>query len=77
MLTEPPARDIHLACGATDMRKSIDGLAAIVQLTFDLDPFSESWFVFCNKERNKLLRWDHNGFWLYYRRFQWPRSPTS
>jgi transposase len=47
-------------------------LAALVQLTFDLDPFSESWFVFCNKERNKLklLRWDCNGFWLYYRRLE-------
>jgi len=81
MIGEPPVRDIHLACGATDMRKSIDGLAALVQLTFELDPFSESWFVFCNKERNKLklLRWDCNGFWLYYRRlergrFQWPGS---
>ena len=81
MLAESPVRDIHLACGATDMRKSIDGLAALVQLAFELDPFCEAWFVFCNKERNKLklLRWDHNGFWLYYRRlergrFQWPRS---
>jgi transposase len=84
VLAETAVRDIHLACGATDMRKSIDGLAALVQLAFDLDPFSEAWFVFCNKERNKikLLRWDHNGFWLYYRRlergrFQWPRSAGS
>jgi transposase len=69
MLTERSAREIHLACGATDLRKSIDGLAATVQHSFDLDPFSDSWFVFCNKGRNKLklLRWDHNGFWLYYR----------
>jgi transposase len=81
VLADTAVRDIHLACGATDMRKSIDSLSALVQLTFDLDPFSEAWFVFCNKERNKLklLRWDHNGFWLYYRRlergrFQWPRS---
>jgi transposase len=84
VLAETLARQIHLALGATDMRKSIDGLAALVQLTFELDPFSESWFVFCNKERNKLklLRWDTNGFWLYYRRlergrFQWPRSADS
>ncbi len=84
MLTESPVRDVHLACGATDMRKSIDGLAAIVQLGFRLDPFSEAWFVFCNKDRNKLklLRWDNNGFWLYYRRlergtFQWPRTADA
>ena len=81
MLAETPVRDIHLACGPTDMRKSIDGLAALVQLAFELDPFSEAWFVFCNKDRDKLklLRWDHNGFWLYYRRlergrFQWPKA---
>jgi transposase len=84
MIGEPSPREVRLACGATDLRKSIDGLAALVQLTFELDPFSESWFVFCNKDRNKLklLRWDHNGFWLYYRRlergrFQWPRSADA
>lgn len=70
---------VYLAVGSTDMRKSIDGLAAIVRLTFKMDPMSPSMFVFCNRERNKLkiLHWDHNGFWLYYRRlergrFQWP-----
>lgn len=76
---DPPR--IYLACGATDMRKSIDGLAAIVSLGFELDVFSESWFVFCNRSRDKLkiLHWDHNGFWLYYRRlergrFMWPTA---
>lgn len=69
--------------GSTDMRKSIDGLAALVQQGFALDPFSPCLFVFCNKSRNKLkiLQWDHNGFWLHYRllekgKFQWP-SQTS
>ena len=81
MLGDASIRDVHLACGPTDLRKSIDGLAALVQHTFELNPFSESWFVFCNKDRNKLkiLRWEHNGFWMYYRRlergrFQWPGS---
>ena len=74
----------YLASGYTDMRKSIDGLAALVQESFGLDPFSPGLFVFCNKERNKLkiLFWDHNGFWLYYRRlergkFQWPAENTK
>jgi len=72
---------VYLARGATDMRKSIDGLAAIVSVGFELDVFSESWFVFCNRSRDKLkiLHWDHNGFWLYYRRlergrFRWPQA---
>lgn len=70
---------VYLAPGVTDMRKSIDGLSLIVSEVLDLDPFSESLFVFCNRERNKLkiLHWQTNGFWLYYRRlekgrFNWP-----
>lgn len=63
---------VYLAAGSTDMRKSIDGLAAIVQESFKLDPFSSSLFVFCNKSRNKIkiLQWEHNGFWLHYRRLE-------
>lgn len=75
---------VYLACGATDLRKSIDGLAALVQQGFACDPFSSAWFVFCNRERDKLkiLRWEHNGFWLYYRRlerghFRWPMTPAA
>ncbi|WP_162985763.1 IS66 family insertion sequence element accessory protein TnpB [Virgibacillus sp. Bac330] len=74
-----PFEKVYLACGSTDMRKSIDGLAAIVIECFDLDPFSPCLFVFCNRKRDKLkiLQWEVNGFWLYYRRlekgtFQWP-----
>ena len=38
MLTAAFGRPVYMACGATDMRKSIDALAALVQLTFQLDP---------------------------------------
>ena len=38
------AEHIYIACGYTDMRKSIDGLAACVKQTFQLDPFSNSLF---------------------------------
>jgi len=74
----------YLACGSTDMRNSIDGLAAIVQISFSLDPFSSCLFVFCNKngDKIKILQWENNGFWLYYRRlengkFQWPKNNCS
>jgi transposase len=79
MLTLAGIQRVYLACGPTDLRKSIDSLAALVQESFGLDPFSPCLFVFCNRERNKLkiLYWEHNGFWLFYRRlergtFQWP-----
>ena len=72
---------VYLAVGPTDLRLSINGLSAIVQECFELDPFSSDLYVFCNKDRNrlKILRWQHNGFWLYIRRlekdkFNWPQS---
>ena len=85
MLSDGEAANVYLACGATDMRKSIDGLATIVTHGFDLDLFEGArLFVFCNKGRDKLkiLRWDVSGFWLYYRRlergrFRWPKSPSG
>lgn len=63
------AETIYLACGYTDMRKSIDGLAAIVQQNFRLDPFSNSLFLFCGHKRNRMkaLFWEGNGFVLLYK----------
>ena len=54
MLSKTPVDRVYLACGRTDLRKSIDGLAVIVQESFQLDPFSPSLFVFCNRKRDKL-----------------------
>ena len=45
------AENIYIACGYTDMRKSIDGLAAIVQQQFQLDPFSNTLFLFLRKKQ--------------------------
>ena len=70
---------VYLACGYTDMRKSINGLAEIVEGTFKLDPFDGALFVFCNRSRDrvKILEWGYDGFWLYFKRlekghFKWP-----
>lgn len=84
MLSPGPDTRVYLAVGATDLRKSIDGLAGLVSAALALDPLSAHWFVFCNRGRDKLkiLYWDHNGFWLYYRRlergrFAWPVTAPS
>ena len=84
MLSQVDQQRVYLACGATDLRKSIDGLAALVSVGFALDVFSPSLFVFCNRQRDKLkiLHWQHNGFWLHYRRlergrFEWPATSAA
>lgn len=78
------AEHIYIACGYTDMRRSIDGLAALVQQSFRLDPFSNSLFLFCGKRRDRIkaLYWEGDGFVLLYKRlergsFQWPRSESE
>jgi len=70
---------VYLACGHTDMRKSINGLSAIVAGRFKLDPTDGALFVFCNRNRDriKILEWDGDGFWLHFKRlekgrFKWP-----
>lgn len=70
---------IILACGATDMRKSINGLSEIVCSRFSLDPREKIIFAFCNNGRNrvKLLVWEDNGFWIHFKRIErgkvvWP-----
>lgn len=79
MLTLPPSVRVYLAAGATDLRRSMDGLSAIVSTTLRLDPFAGHVFVFRNRsgDRLKLLVWDRSGFWLLYKRlekgtFAWP-----
>lgn len=81
MIFENNSNQVYLAIGPTDLRKSIDGLAVLVQEGFNLDPFTTALFVFCNRKKDKvkILQWQHNGFWLYYRRlekgrFIWPEG---
>jgi transposase len=84
VLNEISADHVVLACGYTDMRRSIDGLAALVQQAFKLDPCSRDLFLFCGKrsDRIKGLLWEGNGFLMLYKRlesgrFQWPRRESE
>jgi transposase len=84
VLTLSPAVRIYLATGATDLRRSIDGLAALVRERFSLDPLSGHLFLFRNRrgDRLKILAWDRSGFWILYKRleqgtFAWPTDEPS
>jgi transposase len=73
---------IYIACGHTDLRYGIDGLASVVKEKFELDPFSgKTIFLFCGRksDRIKALVWEEDGFLLLYKRlesgkFRWPRK---
>jgi len=71
---------VYLCVDAVDFRKSINGLAALVEAELELPALSGALFVFCNKGRDKLklLYWDSTGFALWYKRldkdkFKWPK----
>ncbi len=76
---------VYIACGYTDLRRGIDGLAQLVETQFQLDPFSNSLFLFCNRRRDRMkaLLWEQNRFMLFYKRlenggsFQWPRGEAQ
>jgi transposase len=84
MLTLSPAVRIYIATGATDLRRSIDGLSALVREQLALDPLSGHLFLFRNRrgDRLKVLAWDRSGFWVLYKRlergtFAWPIEETG
>ena len=77
------ADEIYKVCGYTDMRKSIDGLCAIVEDKLHMDPRRSAIFLFCGRraDRIKILMWEADGFVLLYKRlsavqgrYRWPRN---
>jgi transposase len=76
-----PATRIYLGAGATDMRKSFEGLYGLVRDRLACDPLSGHVFVFSNAQRNRLkvLFWDGSGLWVCAKRlekgrFRWPAA---
>jgi len=72
MLSFETGRRIFLARAATDMRKSFNTLADLVEHQLGHDPFAGDVFVFVGRKRNrmKVLVWDASGFWLCARRLE-------
>ena len=59
---------VYIACGYTDLRRGIDGLAELVRQQFQLDPFGNTLFLFCGRKRDRIKApyWEGNGFLLLY-----------
>src|SRR3954452_25486691 len=77
-------KNIHIICGKTDMQKGIDGLATLIQDSFELDPYGDSIFLFAEwkKDRYQCLYFDRNGFAVIYKRLdnaklQWPQDEQA
>ena len=72
MLSLPPAVRIWLSTRPADLRKSFDGLAALVRDGLRGDPLSGDIFVFRNKsaDRIKLLVWEEDGYAIWYKRLE-------
>ena len=72
MISLPPGARVWLACGRTDMRKGIDGLAMLAQQVLAEDPFGGALFAFRGKRGGlvKLLWYDGQGMCLFSKRLE-------
>ena len=83
---------IYIVCGYTDMRKSIDGLCAVIEDQLKMDPSSSALFLFCGRRRDRIKALFkesdgfvliYDGFVLIYKRlsvrggYQWPRKQSE
>lgn len=79
------SKKFFLRLGYTDLRRGIEGLAAIISFQFELDSYDKNTlFLFCGKrsDRIKGLLWEGDGFLLLYKRldngaFNWPRTESQ
>jgi len=84
MIALPTGTRVWIAAGVTDMRKGMDGLAALVQVVLSKDPFAGHVFVFRGRrgDQVKLLWWSGDGMNLYIKRlergrFIWPQADSG
>jgi transposase len=72
MLSLPPSTRVFVATKPADMRRSFDGLFALVRDFIGEDPLSGHLFVFRNRagDRLKILWWDRDGLAIWYKRLE-------
>jgi transposase len=84
MLNWSGATRVFVATGPIDLRGGFNKLFALTQSVLKEDPLSGHWFVFTNRERNrvKILFWDGSGLWVCAKRleqgrFTWPAAEQA
>jgi len=79
MRPDAKVEKVYLYPKPVDFRKSIDGLAALVELDIKVAVFDPVLFVFLNRHRNrvKILYWERNGFCLWLKRLEAERFKTA
>ncbi|MGL4344251.1 MAG: IS66 family insertion sequence element accessory protein TnpB [Cellulosilyticaceae bacterium] len=76
---------IYIVCGYTDMRKSIDGLCAIIEDKLKMNSQSNCLFLFCGRRRDRIkaILYENDGYVLLYKRltgtgcYKWPRNESE
>lgn len=76
---------IYIVCGHTDMRKSIDGLCAIIEDKLKMNSQSNCLFLFCGRRRDRIkgILHENDGYVLLYKRltgsgyYKWPRNESE
>ena len=85
MLSDVQFKKVYVACGYTDLRQGIDGLAMLIKFKYKLEPKDrDTLFLFCGRrsDRIKGLVWEGDGWLLLYKRveegrFSWPRTENE
>jgi transposase len=72
MMHLPASVRVYLCLSPCDMRRSFDGLHALVRDHLELDPFAGHLYLFANKRRDrlKILYWDRDGFAIWAKRLE-------